>query len=133
MIQGVVGRIASEVQTFKTLAITVAAGVIALAQASSQLAPKLMVASILIILTFWGQTAYSLHVERSYRKLYDLVREDKFPTTLSMNWRDAREGVANWWQLLLTPSVLLPYLAVVVVLIFAAYTVDTSVIGKTTP
>lgn len=120
MIQGVIGRMASDTQTLKTLAITVAAAIIALAQAGTGITSWLALLGILPTLLFWWLTAHALHVERAYRHLYDLVRKDAPVESFAMDWRPYKQHVDNQLKLALSPTVLLPYVGVIVILIAVA-------------
>ncbi|RWP30695.1 hypothetical protein [Mesorhizobium sp.] len=129
MIQGVIGRMASDSQTLKTLAITVAAAIIALGQTQGATATTalgqtqsaepsyLPLIAVLPILIFWGLTARQLHVERAYRRLYDAVRLDEEISGFSMDWREFRKQVAGPFRLAFSLSVASPYIGVVIILV----------------
>jgi hypothetical protein len=127
MIQGVISRMASDVQTLKTLAVSVTGAVVALAQPSGGATNWLVWISLLPIFVFWWLSAHSLHVERSYRQLYDLVRQDKEVETLSMDWRKYNDGVACTIKLAFSITILLPYAATAIVLILTAVFLGQSV------
>jgi hypothetical protein len=84
MIQGVISRVTSDAQNSRTLAVTLAAAMIAVAQTGSAATPLLAVLGIVPTMLFWWQNAFALHVERSYRNLYDEVRvgQDHGPFTM---------------------------------------------------
>ena len=117
MIQGVIARMAGDGQTMKTLAITMSAAVVALAPSANVLTFWLAITGILAVGVFWWQTAYHLHIERAYRCLYDHVRENKPVAEFTMNWRDYRSEVDNPLKLATTPSVLVPFGGMLVVLV----------------
>ena len=84
MIQAVINRMANNSFMLKGWAVTLVAGIFALA---SKDADKIyfMVAYVPII-AFWGLDAYYLRQERLYRKLYDKVRMmDESEIDFSMN------------------------------------------------
>lgn len=116
MIQGVIARMAGDGQTMKTLAITISAAIIAVAPVGGWTAVVLACTGLIALVFFWWQTAYQLHVERAYRCLYNKVREDKSVPAFTMEWRDHRDQVDNPGKLAFTPSVLLPFAGMFVVL-----------------
>lgn len=87
MVQGVISRVASDAQNSRTLAITLAAAMIAIAQTGSNATPWLAGLDIAPTLLFWWQNAFALHVERSYRNLYDEVRHGRIIEPFTMDWR----------------------------------------------
>lgn len=117
IIQGVIARMAGDGQTMKTLAITLSAAIVAVAPAAGSAAIVLAITGIIALLFFWWQTAYHLHVERSYRCLYDQVRSGEQVPDFTMDWRDYRKQVSNPLKLAFTPSVLIPFLGMLVVLV----------------
>lgn len=119
MIQGVISRVASDAQNSRTLAITLAAAMIAVAQTGSAATPWLAALGVIPTVLFWWQNAYALHVERSYRNLYDEVRTGRDQEQLTMDWRltEHSSGTARTSAELV---VALPYLVVIVSLIVIA-------------
>ena len=72
MIQGVINRMASNSFMLKGWAVTLVAGIFALAAKD---ADKLyFIITYVPIFVFWGLDAFYLRQERLYRKLYDKVR-----------------------------------------------------------
>ena len=72
MIQGVINRMASNSFMLKGWAVTLVAGIFALAAKD---ADKLyFIISYVPIFVFWGLDAFYLRQERLYRRLYDKVR-----------------------------------------------------------
>ena len=120
MIQGVIGRMATDSQTLKTLNITITAAIIAIAQASGDSPPKLALLGIFPTLIFWYLTAYYLQVERAYRALYDAVRRDEDIDEFSMEWRPFKKIAGNLMFLAFRPTVLLIYASAIVLLILVA-------------
>lgn len=116
MIQGVIARMAADGQSMKTLAITMSAAIIAIAPIGGSTSIVLAGTGLIALLFFWWQTAYHLHVERAYRRLYDLVREDKVVPAFTMDWRSYRDQIDNPLKLAISPSVLLPFFGMFVVL-----------------
>ena len=75
MIQGVINRMASNSFMLKGWAVTLIAGIFALAAKDAN---KLyFIIAYVPILVFWGLDAYYLRQERLYRKLYEKVRKQK--------------------------------------------------------
>ncbi|WP_271895909.1 hypothetical protein [Candidatus Phyllobacterium onerii] len=120
MIQGVIGRMASDAQNLKTLAIAVAAAIIALGQTAGGITPWLAVVGTFPIVIFWWLNARYLHIERAYRHLYDLVRTDQPVEAFLMDWRSYRTAVASPLKIAFTQSVLFPYAAVIMILLLIA-------------
>lgn len=75
MIQGIINRMASNSFMLKGWAVTLVAGVYALASKDSNQIYYLI--TYVPIIIFWGLDAYYLRQERLYRKLYDKVRKQK--------------------------------------------------------
>ena len=84
MIQGVINRMASNSFMLKGWAVTLVAGIFALAAKDTN---KLyFIIAYVPILVFWGLDAYYLRQERLYRKLYDKVRkQNETEIDFSMN------------------------------------------------
>lgn len=117
MIQGVIGRMAADIQNLKTLAITITAAIIALAQTTVITAPWLTLLGVPITGLFWWLTAYHLHVERSYRRLYDAVRTDEPVESFTMDWRLYENQVDKPKILAFSQSIAWPYGGIVVILV----------------
>ncbi|MFD2649191.1 hypothetical protein ACFSX5_15485 [Devosia albogilva] len=115
MVQGVISRVASDAQNSRTLAITLAAAMIAIAQTGSNATPWLAGLGIAPTLLFWWQNAFALHVERSYRNLYDEVRHGRIIEPFTMDWRSCLHS-APPWRTALEFVVALPFATVVVIL-----------------
>lgn len=83
LVQGVINRMANNSFLLKGWAVTLVAGIFALAGKDTD---KLyFLAAYIPIIVFWGLDAYYLYQERLYRSLYDKVRytdEDKIDFSL---------------------------------------------------
>ena len=75
MIQGIINRMASNSFMLKGWAVTLVAGVYALASKDANRIYYLI--TYVPIVIFWGLDAFYLRQERLYRKLYDKVRKQK--------------------------------------------------------
>lgn len=75
MIQNVITRMANNSFMLKGWAVTLVAGIFALA--SNDANKIFFLIAYVPIITFWGLDAYYLRQERLYRKLYDDVRKKK--------------------------------------------------------
>jgi hypothetical protein len=75
MIQGVINRMGQNSFSLKGWAVTVAAGLFALA-AATDVNPWSCAAALLAVLTFWFLDAFYLRQERMFRALFDQVRRD---------------------------------------------------------
>lgn len=73
MIQGVIARMGQNSFSLKSWAVTLVAGLFALAAAGSQ--PKVALLALPPLLTFWLLDAYYLRQESLYRMLFDEVRK----------------------------------------------------------
>ena len=73
MIQGVINRMAGNSFMLKGWAVTLLAGIFALAEKDAD--KPYFLAVFIPILTFWGLDSYYLFQERLYRSLYDEVRQ----------------------------------------------------------
>lgn len=84
MIQGIINRMAGNSFMLKGWAVTLVAGVYALA--SNDTNKVYFLIAYVPIIIFWGLDAYYLRQERLYRKLYDKVRkQDENDIDFSMN------------------------------------------------
>ena len=75
MIQGVINRMASNSFTLKCWAVTLVAGIFALASKDAN--RKFFLVTCVPILIFWGLDSYYLLQERRYRALFEKVRNTK--------------------------------------------------------
>ena len=84
MIQSVITRMASNSFVLKGWAVTLVAGIFALASRDAEKIYFLI--TYVPIVTFWGLDAYYLRQERLYRKFYDTIRiKDETEIDFSMN------------------------------------------------
>lgn len=72
MIQGVINRMARNSFSLKGWAVTLVAGIFALAGKDTD--KMYFLIAYIPILVFWGLDAYYLRQERLYRALYDIIR-----------------------------------------------------------
>lgn len=121
MIQGVISRMASDAQTMRTMAITVAAAIIALDEATGDRSTIVIYAAMALTATFWWLTARHLRIEKAYRYLYDEVRKDADVPPFFMEWRPYRWKVPTTAALCATWSVAPPFLAITTILAIFAY------------
>ena len=84
MIQGIINRMAGNSFMLKGWAVTLVAGLYALA--SNDTNKVYFLVAYVPIIIFWGLDAYYLRQERLFRKLYDKVRkQDEDDIDFSMN------------------------------------------------
>jgi hypothetical protein len=122
LIVTVISRLARCSFSFKGWAITIVAGIFALASRGH--APWQYLAALIPVLAFWGLDAYYLRDERLFRRLYDAVRtaqptawrEDAF----SMNTRPYRASVQSWWRTCWTRTVVSLYAPMAIVVLAVA-------------
>ncbi|WEK04602.1 MAG: hypothetical protein P0Y65_20900 [Candidatus Devosia phytovorans] len=131
MIQGVIARMATDGQTMKALAITVGAAVVALSPDGGRAVIWLSIAGLVAVCLFWWQAAYHLHVEHAYRRLYDLVRQDKPLPAFSMDWRTYGGEVPSTFALARRWAVALPFGATFVLLATFAISTATTPLAPT--
>ena len=72
MIQGIINRMASNSFSLKGWAVTLVAGIFALASKDTDKLYFLI--AYVPIITFWGLDSYYLQQERKYRNLYNKIR-----------------------------------------------------------
>lgn len=116
MIQGVINRMASNSFMLKGWAVTLVAGIFALATKD---ADKLyfLVAYIPVII-FWGLDSYYLLQERLYRSLYEkvsLMHEDSIDFTLKASKNEFGNKKNNFWSCVLSATELWFYLPLAIV------------------
>lgn len=73
MIQGVISRLGQNSFMYKGWAVTLVAGILALA-AAQDMGWQFVLVALLPTAVFWGLDGYYLRQERLFRKLYDAVR-----------------------------------------------------------
>lgn len=89
MIQGIINRMASNSFALKGWAVTLVAGIFALAGKDAD--KMYFLVAYLPIIIFWGLDSYSLLQERLYRALYDKVRllpEEKIDFSMKASQRE---------------------------------------------
>ncbi len=123
MLQGVIGRLASNSFLIKGWAVTVVGAFLGFAVNSKDGA--LAVASIVPTIAFWGLDTYFLRSERLFRALYERLRttptgvEAFFmgatsPTFIGSINHDVKPDPSSWWQTVFRPTLRLLYGALIV-------------------
>lgn len=119
MIQEPISRMSTNSAIFKGFAATIVAGIAMLSYA--ELNVWVMGLSFLPVITFLVLDVYYLRLERKYRLLYEQVRTGKhmvdFSLTLPSDRIELIRGKARVWDCILSPSVLLFYPLMILVLI----------------
>jgi len=77
MVQGVVARMGANAFTVKTLSVTLAAAIIAVASAIERFPAPMAFAAVVAIIMFALIDAQYLRLERAFRRLYDDIRLDE--------------------------------------------------------
>lgn len=98
MIQGVINRMASNSFALKGWAVTLVAGIFALASKDSDKMYFLIV--YVPVVVFWGLDSYYLLQERLYRALYGKVRkmdEEEIDFDLNANREEFKNDRKNTW------------------------------------
>lgn len=115
MIQGVINRMASNSFMLKGWAVTLVAGIFALAAKD---ADKLyFIITYVPILVFWGLDAFYLRQERLYRMLYDKVRNQAKTTidfSMNANLDEFKCDKTNYWHVLFSTTELWFYVPLAV-------------------
>ena len=119
MIQTVITRMAQNSFTYKGWAITLVAGIFALAAAGG-MRWEFVAVALLPTLVFWGLDGYYLRQERLFRKLYDAMRSaepaDWQNARFSMDTTPYASGVAGWLGVCWSRTVTGLYLSLVMII-----------------
>jgi hypothetical protein len=122
MIQGVIDRMASNLFFLKGWAITLIAGLFALAAKDAN--PKYFVIAYFPAIVFWILDGYFLSMERSFRDLYDDVRRrDPKDIDFSMNPTPYKEANPRngWLRSMRSSTLLWFYLPLLGLMLFITY------------
>jgi hypothetical protein len=106
LIQGVISRLAGNSFALKGWAVTLVAGLFALAADKTNFG--FVIIAIFPVLVFWGLDAYYLTKERVFRQLYDDVRMAS--ANFSMNTDEATKNVDTWGKVLMSTTIAWFYL-----------------------
>jgi hypothetical protein len=108
-LQAAVGRMASNLFLLKGWAITLIAGLFALAAKDSN--PAYYFIAYMPALMFWSLDAYFLSLERRFRSLYDHVRGlDEVHVDFSMNTQPFKNLAGNgYWDAFWSPTLFVYY------------------------
>lgn len=97
LIQGVINRMSSNSFALKGWAVTLVAGLFAIASKDARYI--FFIITYIPIVLFWGLDSYYLLQERRYRSLYDKVRkqpDDKIDYDLNANIEEFKNGKNTW-------------------------------------
>jgi hypothetical protein len=123
MIQAVMTRMAQNSFTYKGWAITLVAGIFALA-AGGGIGSRFALTALLPALVFWGLDGYYLRQERLFRKLYDDVRNaepaDWQNAPFSMETTPYAAEVAGWLAVCASRTLVGLYLPITLIVIVSA-------------
>lgn len=112
LVQNIINRMASNSFLLKGWAVTLVAGIFALADKLYYLV------AFIPVIVFWGLDAYYLLQERLYRALYDKVRntaEENIDFSLSATTREFKSDKNNYVNCLKSKTVLPFYLPLAIV------------------
>ena len=105
IIQGVINRMAGNSFALKGWAVTLIAGIFALA---SKDADKIyFLVAYIPITVFWGLDSYYLLQERLYRSLYEKVRflpEDKIDFSMKASAKEFKSKKNTFWDCFISPT-----------------------------
>ena len=111
-LQSAIGRMSSISSITRGWAITVAAGLSALAAADSRIAA--LTIAITSTVLFWGLDGYYLWLERGFIKIFQTVSQSAGPVTFSMQI-DKAKGARTWLRTCMRPHLLVFYGSIVVI------------------
>ncbi len=120
MIQGVITRMGANSFTLKTLSISFAGVFVAVITAADKPSFYYTIGAVIPIIMFWMMDAAYLRLERMYRHMYDVVRNDTDNNfeAYSMDASVFNDEVVKAWRLAFTWSVAWFYCAVLIGFIF---------------
>lgn len=116
MIQGVITRMASNSFALKGWAVTLVAGIFALA--GKDVDKMYFLVAYIPIVVFWGLDSYYLLQERLYRSLYEKVRklnEGKIDFSMNANLQEFKEGKNTFFDCIFSKTELWFYLPLAIV------------------
>jgi hypothetical protein len=119
MIHGIVGRMASNSFTLKTLSVAFVAGFVAYLGARPHPAPVVFYGVAVSVAVFWLFDAQYLRLERTFRALYDGVRV-RTSTDYSMDISAFRLRVDPTWRVAFSWSVIWLYAALIIGVVILA-------------
>ncbi|MFY2853729.1 hypothetical protein ACOTJG_07150 [Achromobacter xylosoxidans] len=115
-IQGAINRMAGNSFLVKGWTVALVAAIFALSSAKDS-NPKLILTSVFPIIVFWIYDCYYLRQEKLYRKLFDLVAENRIDSAkFTMDTTKICEGVPTIVNLFFSKSVI-PFYALILVLL----------------
>lgn len=116
LIQGVINRMAGNSFALKGWAVTLIAGIFALASKDADKSYSLV--AYIPITVFWGLDSYYLLQERLYRSLYEKVRflpEDKIDFSMKASAKEFKSEKNTFWDCFISPTELWFYLPLALV------------------
>ena len=121
MIQGIITRMGTNSFMLKGWAVTLVAGLFALADKKAD--QGFFLIAYMPTVLFWVLDSYYLLQERRFRVIYDIVRESKTDCNFSMKWNKATMNTdkTNWFSCFTSISEALFYLplAAIIALVIA--------------
>lgn len=105
LIQGVINRMAGNSFALKGWAVTLIAGIFALASKDADKVYFLV--AYIPITVFWGLDSYYLLQERLYRSLYEKVRflpEDKIDFSMKASAKELKSEKNTFWDCFISPT-----------------------------
>ena len=101
LIQGAIGRMASNSFVLKGWSVTLASAMLGLSAKDSE--PRLALLSLLPVLAFWGLDAYYLGLEKRFRDLYSVAAR---AATTDFQMTPEALGLGGWLSVVVRPAVL---------------------------
>ena len=119
-IQTIINRMAANSFLIKGWAITLVAALFALSSKDAN--KNYIIISFLPVIIFWILDAYFLSRERSFRCLYDKVRNlDENEVDFSLDISQFKERKNNWFWSMFSHTILFFYASLIVVMLIIAY------------
>lgn len=105
MVQGIINRMGSNSFSLKGWAVTLVAGIFALAAKDANL--RFFLVAYIPIVVFWGLDAYYLQQERKFRSLYDTVRnmtDDQIDFSMKISLSESERKKCGYLSCLLSTT-----------------------------
>jgi hypothetical protein len=118
-IQSIINRMGGNSFALKGLAVTLVTAIIGISLGSNA-SPRLTLLALLPAMAFWVLDAYYLWQERLFRKLYDATIKSK-KDSFSLDTTPYMKSVASWQHVMLSPTLVLFYGALIAAILIVNY------------
>jgi len=117
LIQAVIARLAGHSFAIKSVAITVASGLIGFAAAEKN--AKVLLVALIPVFAAWGLDAFYLQRERMFRALYEAARRETGEPSFLLDPNGWKSAVPGWVLTMLSRSLSGLYLPLLIVILLA--------------